>query len=119
MSNKYIPTGMTALFEAMNNAEYAEKSLDESVDIVMGLTESVTYLDAVAAGIVPEDEVERDMDQDFDLASDADKELFNKIDSILPDNEEDVDDVISEDLDSALESFIAGYDGSEDLYECD
>ena len=120
MGNKgrYIPTGMTALFEAMNNAEYAEKSLDENVDVVMGLTESVSYLDAVAAGLMSDDVVRNDMDRDFEFASDSDKELFNKIDSILPD-EDDVDDIISEQLDATLESYISNNDGTKDLYECD
>ena len=114
MNNNTHPIGMSALFEAMNNAQYAEQSLDDSVNTVLGLTESVSYLDASDMGLVPEDEVEHDMvDSDFDFASDSEKDLFDKIDNLLDRENDDIDE-----LDSTLESFIAENEQNENLYEC-
>lgn len=96
--------GISALLEAVENADREEKEADELTDNIMGISEAVTLSDAIDAGLVSEDPVENDMDvDDVELGDDELEALCNKIEPI-----DDEDTEIAE-LDEVLESVLEKY----------
>ena len=94
--------------EAMANSKNEETINNEIREATCGLGESFTYTDAVSAGIMSDDQVERDMDvEDDDIENSKIEKL---IDSIPVDDDEDEIEEISEEslnvVDALLESVI-------------
>lgn len=101
-----IPYGMTALFEAMNHSQQQEKEQDHVTDVMCGVSEAFTAIDAQETGFISDDAVINDMDvDDDDLNEDELENLCSKIQTPGDDEDEDnMDDM--EILDEALESYI-------------
>ena len=105
MGNSY---GLTSLLEAMNHIDEEERNLDEITDIATGTTESVTFMDAVDAGLIndiDEEPVEDEMEDVMDEVDPDDPEINRMLDKIDPtDDDEEVD---LEGLDMTLEAYLA------------
>ena len=108
-----MPYGLTALMETINNIKDEEENLDAINDIAAGTTETVTYMDAVEAGFMKDkidadDDVEIDdgVEDVYDDVDPDDPEINRMIDAIDDDDEEEVG---LENLDYALESYIADH----------
>lgn len=105
MKNVY---GLNSLMEALTAVENETKINEEIREATLGVSESFTYADAVSAGMMSEDEVERDMDvEDVDV---DDEKIQQLVDQIPADDEEDeLADIAEESLevvDTLLESVI-------------
>lgn len=95
--------GLTALLEAVNHIDAEERALNEISDVVTGTTETVTYLDALDAGLI-DDEPDTGA-EDVEDEVDPDDPVLNKmLDKIEPtDDDEEVD---VESANAIIESFI-------------
>ena len=100
-----VPYGLTALMETINNIESEEKTIEEINDVANGCSESVTFLDAIEAGLIEdEDGVDDEMDDVEDDVDVDDPEINRMLAKIDPtDDDEDID---LESLDAALEAYI-------------
>lgn len=104
MANSY---GLTALMEAMNHIDKEERNLDEITDVATGTLESVTFMDAVDAGLIndfDEEVVEDEMEDVMDEVDPDDPEINKMLDQIDP--TEDDEEVDLESLDMALEAYL-------------
>lgn len=108
------PYGLSALMETINNIEAEEKISDELNDIAAGTTESVTYMDAVEAGLM-KDKIDIDDEDDIDDGAEDfmddvdpdDEEINRMLDNI---DEDDEDEIGLENLNAALEAYIADHE---------
>lgn len=104
MANSY---GLNALMEAMNHIDKEERNLDEITDVATGALESVTFMDAVDAGLIndfDEEVVEDEMEDVMDEVDPDDPEINKMLDQIDP--TEDDEEVDLESLDMALEAYL-------------
>ena len=108
------PYGLTALMETINNIEAEEENLDNINDVAAGTMETVTYMDAVESGFM-KDKIDVDEDCEMDDGADDfmddvdpdDPEINRMLDEIDEDDEEEVG---LENLDAALEAYIADHE---------
>ena len=99
--------GLSALFEAMNHIDKEEKNLDEIADVATGSLETVTFMDAVDAGLIndiDESATDDEMEDVLDEVDPDDPEINRMLDKIDPTDEDEEVDL--EGLDMALEAFI-------------
>lgn len=104
MSN--TPYGLSALMETINNIAVEEENLDTINDVAAGTMETMTYMDAVEAGLMDEEDDEEIDDEMEDVEDEVDPDdpaITRMLDNIPEDDEEG--DL--EELEDALESFIA------------
>ena len=106
MANSY---GLNALMEAMNHIDEEERNLNEIMDVATGALESVTFMDAVDAGLIndfDEEPIEDEMEDVMDEVDPDDPEINKMLDQIDPtDDDEEVD---LEGLDMTLEAYLEG-----------
>lgn len=101
------PYGLSALMETINNIETEEKNLDTINDFAAGTMETVTFMDAIDAGLIEDEDGIDDEMEDVEDDVDPDDPEINRM---LADIEPTEDDEDIEELDSALEAYIANHE---------
>ena len=99
------PYGLSALMETINNIAVEEENLDTINDVAAGTMETMTYMDAVEAGLIDEEDGEEVDDEMEDVEDDVDPDdpEINRMLDNIPEDDEEGD---LEELEDALESFI-------------